>query len=275
MDHGVAFLCRFYGVSRAGFYAWRSRPQSARTEESRWLLNRIALVHAQSRETYGSPRVNASLRKQRIFVSKHRIARLMRENDIKGRVVRVTRRQPGLHRFCEGLPNRLKDAGCPTGPNQQWASDITYLNVQGKWRYLAVIIDLYSRRIISWALSDRRTVDLTHRIMQIAIKRRRPRPGLLFHTDRGIEYRSLTFRDLLSTHGIIASMNRPGQTTDNAYAESFFHTLKAEFFRGRCFNTTWELRQGLAGYINHFYNRQRMHSGIGYRSPEEYELLAA
>lgn len=140
---------------------------------------------------------------------------------------------------------------------------------------LAVILDLYSRRIVSWALSDRRTIDLTYKAMHAAIKRRNPKPGLIFHSDRGIEYRALVLRDLLTTHHIVASMNRPGQTTDNAYAESFFHTLKAEFFRGRCFNTTQELRQGLAGYINHFYNRRRMHSGLGYRSPEEYEQIAA
>lgn len=194
---------------------------------------------------------------------------------LKGRVVRVTRRQPGLHRFCEGWPNRLKSAGRPSAPDQQWAGDITYLAVRGKWRHLAVIIDLYSRRIVSWALSDRRTVELTYQAMHAAIKRRQPKPGLLFHTDRGIAYRTLVFRDLLTTHGIVASMNQPRQTTDNAYAESLFHTPKAEFFRGRCFNTTQELRAGLAGYINHFYNRQRMHSSLGYCSPEEYEQNAA
>lgn len=124
----------------------------------------------------------------------------------------------------------LKDAGPPTGPDQQWAGDITYLQVQ--WRYLSVALDLYSRKIISWTLCDRRTVDLTYRAMQAAIERRQPLPGLIFHTDRGIEYRSLAFWDFLTTHHIIASMNRPAQTTDNAFVESFFHTLKAEFFRG-------------------------------------------
>lgn len=261
-------------MSRAGFYAWRGRPQSRTAEENRRLLNAIVRVHRQSREIYGSPRVNQGLRNQGICVSKHRIARLMRENDLRGRVVRVTRRQPGLHRFCEGAANHLKSAGCPQRPDQQWAGDITYLPVQGKWKYLAVVLDLYSRKVISWTLGDRRTVDLTWRAMQAAILRRRPSAGLIFHTDRGIEYRSLIFRDLLDTHGIVPSMNRPGQTTDNATMESFFHTLKAEFFRGRWFNTTQDLRHGLAGYINHFYNRQRMHSGIGYRSPDEYEQIA-
>ena len=271
----MAFLCRFYGVSRAGFYAWRDRPESGTAKENRKLLKAIVRVHRQSRKIYGSPRVNQNLRQQGVYVSKHRVARLMRENNLRGRVVRVTRRQPGLHQFCVGLPNRLRTAGRPTGPNRQWAGDITYLPVQGKWKYLAVVLDLYSRKVISWALGDRRTVDLTWRVMHAAIVRRNPPHGLLFHTDRGIEYRHPGFRELLTAHGIEASMNRPGQTADNAYVESFFHTLKAEYFRGRWFNTTQELRQGLAGYINHFYNRQRMHSGIGYCSPEEYELRVA
>lgn len=163
----------------------------------------------------------------------------------------------------------------PEGPNQQWAGDITYLKVKGKYRYLAIIIDLYSRKIVSWSLSDRRTLDVTLRAMQTAIKRRQPEPGLIFHTDRGIEYRNYTYQALLDEFGIIASMNRPGQTTDNAFAESFFHTLKAEFFRGRLFNSMQELRSGLSGYINHFYNRQRMHSGIDYYSPEDYERIVA
>lgn len=270
----MAFLCRFYGVSRAGFYVWRDRPESSTAKENRKLLKVIVRVHRQSREIYGSPRVNQDLRKQGVCVSKHRVARLMRENNLRGRVVRVTRRQPGLHRFCVGLPNQLRTAGRPPGPNRQWAGDITYLPVQGKWKYLAVVLDLYSRKVISWALGDRRTVDLTWRAMHAAIVRRNPPEGLLFHTDRGIEYRHPGFRELLAAHGIKASMNRPGQTTDNAYVESFFHTLKAEYFRGRWFNNTQELRQGLAGYINHFYNRQRMHSGIGYRSPDEYEQRA-
>jgi len=180
----------------------------------------------------------------------------------------------GFTGFAWAHPISSAPPGRPTGPNRQWAGDITYLPVQGKWKYLAVVLDLYSRKVISWTLGDRRTVDLTWRAMHAAIVRRNPPQGLLFHTDRGIEYRHPGFRELLAAHGIEASMNRPGQTTDNAYVESFFHTLKAEYFRGRWFNNTQELRQGLAGDINHFYNRQRMHSGIGYRSPDEYEQRA-
>lgn len=148
------FLCRFYGVSRSGYYAWRNRPESRRSEENRWLLGEIRRVYAHSRGIYGSPRVNEGLRQDGIEVSKHRVARLMQENDLKGRVVRVTRRQPGLHRFCEGCPNHLMLSAPPEGPNQQWAGDITYLKVKGKYRYLAIIIDLYSRKIVSWSLSE-------------------------------------------------------------------------------------------------------------------------
>lgn len=271
----MAFLCRFYGVSRSGFYAWRDRPESRTAEENRKLLREIQRIHERSRCIYGSPRVNQDLRKQGIAVSKHRVARLMREHALTGRVVRVTRRQPGLHRFCIGKANRLIETRPPTGPNQQWAGDITYLKINQKYRYLAVVIDLYSRKVVGWSLGDQRTVGLTLRAMKAALAKRNPKPGLIFHTDRGIEYRSYDYQTLLEEHGIIASMNRPGQTTDNAFVESFFHTLKAEYYRGRSFASMQELRHGLAGYINHFYNRQRMHSGIGYHSPEEYEQIAA
>ncbi|MCZ6577356.1 MAG: DDE-type integrase/transposase/recombinase [Gammaproteobacteria bacterium] len=141
-------------------------------------------------------------------------------------------------------------------------------------RYLAVVIDLYSRKIVGGPLGDRRTFELTLRAMKAAIAKRCPEPGLIFHTNRGNEYRSFAFQHLLNEYSILASRNRPGQTTDNAIVESFFHTLQAEFFRGKFFASVRELRQGLAGYINHFYNRQRMHSGIGYHSPEEYEQIA-
>jgi putative transposase len=206
---------------------------------------------------------------------KHRVARLMREHALIGRLVRVTRRQPGWHRLCVGKANQLREAGPPRAPNQHWAGDITYLKTNSRYRYLAVVIDRYSRKLVGWSLSDRRTVALTLRAMRAAIAKCNPDPGLIFHTDRGIAYRSFIFQDLLDAHRMIASMNRPSQTTDNAVVESFFHTLKAEFFRGRGFTSMRELPYGVAGYINHFYNRQRMHSGIGYNTPEEHEQIAA
>lgn len=217
----MGFLCRFYGVSRSGYYVWRDRPESRTAEENRKLLKEIQRVHGRSHGVYGSPRVNKGLRKEGITVSKHRVARLMRENALSGRVVRVTRRQPGLHRFCIGKANQLIEAGAPAGPNHQWSGDITYLKVNQKYRYLAVVIDLYSRKIVGWSLGDRRTVELTMRAMNAAIARRQPEPGLIFHTDRGIEYRSFEYQGLLDRHGIIVSMNRPAQTTDNAMSNRF------------------------------------------------------
>jgi len=270
----VAFLCRFYGVSRAGFYAWRDRPESGTVEENRKLLKAIVRVHRQSREIYGSPRVIQDLRKQGVCVSKHRVARLMRENNLRGRVVRVTRRQPGLHRFCVGSPNQLRTAGKADRTKPAVGRGYHLSAGAGKMEIPRCGARPLFPQGHQLDIGDRRTVDLTWRAMHAAIVRRNPPQGLLFHTDRGIEYRHPGFRELLAAHGIEASMNRPGQTTDNAYVESFFHTLKAEYFRGRWFNNTQELRQGLAGDINHFYNRQRMHSGIGYRSPDEYEQRA-
>lgn len=270
----MALMCRVYGVSRSGYYAWCRRPLGRRAEENRELLKDIERVHRASRGIYGSPRVNEALRRAGVVVSKHRVARLMRERGLRGRVVRVTRRQPGLHCFCEGVANHLRSVAAATGPDQQWAGDITYLKLGKRWLYLAVVLDLYSRKVVGWALSDRRTVTLTWRALGAALRRRCPQPGLVFHTDRGIEYRGLEFRALLNRYWVIPSMNRPGQCTDNATMESFFHTLKAELIRKNRFDSVAELRRKLAGYINHFYNPMRLHSALGYRSPVEYEHQA-
>jgi len=199
----------------------------------------------------------------------------MRENGLRGRVVRVTRRQPGLKVFCRGVANRLRELGKPTEINQQWAGDLTYLKVAGQWRYLAVVIDLYSRKVLGWSLGKQRPHELPARALELALSKRCPAPGLVFHSDGGIEYRSFAYQGLLADYGITSSMNRPGKCTDNAIVESFFHTFKAEFYRGSTFASTAELRRGIFGYINHFYNRKRIHSGIGYLSPEQFEQCLA
>jgi len=268
-------LCSFYGVSRSGYYTWRGRPENRWVKQNRWLLGQIVRVWRSSREIYGSPRVLQGLQKKGIHVSKHRVEQLMRENGMTGRVVRVTRRQPGLKRFLVGAPNRLRDAGKPTGQDQQWAGDLTYLKVGTRWQYLAVVLDLYSRKVLAWSLGNQRPTELTSRVLQYAIAKRRPEPGLIFHSDRGIEYRAFLYQAQLKEHGIVPSMNRPGHCTDNAFVESFFHTLKAEFFRGCTFRSTEALRRGIVGYINQFYNCRRIHSGIGYLSPEQYERRVA
>ena len=199
----------------------------------------------------------------------------MRELGIQGRVVEVTRRQPGLKRFKAAGENLRLDAPEVTGPNQQWVADITYLKLHGIWLYLAVVMDVYSRRILGWSLGKNRTTELTLAALRYAAKGRELTGTKLFHTDRGIEYTAFRFRDELKKYGFRPSFNRPGVCTDNAHMESFFHTLKAELVRGRVFRNEEELRYSLNSYINQFYNHKRLHSGIGYYAPAEYERMAA
>jgi len=203
------------------------------------------------------------------------VERLMREMGLVGRVVTVTRRQPGLKRFKEAGENLRLNAPVVTGPNQQWVADVTYLKLNGIWLYLAVVMDVYSRRILGWSLASHRTTELTLTALSYALKERQVAPGCLFHTDRGIEYTAFRFRDALIERGLAPSFNRPGVCTDNAHMESFFHSLKAELIRGREFQGQTQLRYALNQYINHFYNHKRLHSGIGYHAPAEYERMAA
>jgi len=236
------------------------------------LARRIKALHQESRGTYGSPRVYLALRRKGIRVGKKRVERLMRSSGLQGRFVKVTR-TPGLKYFkAEGENLRLQ-APEVTGLNQQWVADVTYIKVKGRWFYLATVMDVYSRRILGWSLDTTRTTALTLSALRYALKGRRPEKDMIFHTDRGIEFAAFRFQDKLQKHGIRPSLNRPGHCTDNAHMESFFHSLKVELIRGRKFNCEQELRSSLNSYINQFYNHKRLHSGIGYYSPAEYEKL--
>ncbi len=232
-------------------------------------------IHSKSRGTYGSPRIHEALRCEGIFVGKKRVERLMRQHRVQGRVMQVTYRHVGLKRFTQRGENLRLDQDEASDINQVWVSDITYIKVKEQYKYLIAIMDLYSRRIISWSLTETRTVQDTLKVLRRAIQDRQPKEGLIFHTDRGIEFTGYAFRDELEKHGIRPSVNRLGQCTDNGHMESFFHSLKIELIRGRKFNTTNELRYALNSYINHFYNKKRLHSGIDYYPPIEYERIAA
>ncbi len=267
----MAKLCRWLEVSPSGFYAWEKRAASKRRCEDELLLKRITKIFHQSEGRYGSPRVYKMLRSQGVAIGRKRVERLMREAGLRGRVVRVTRRQPGLKRFKAQGKNLLRTLAEPTGVDQVWVGDVTYLKLNGRWQYLATVMDYYSRRILGWSLSDSRTSELTLSAMRYALRKREPVRGLVFHTDRGIEYMNGEFQILLRTQGVRHSVNRPGQCTDNARMESFFHSLKAELIRGTVFNGVKALRKALSRYINKFYNECRLHSGIGYLSPIEYE----
>ena len=271
----MSYLCDWLHASRSGYYAWRQRPVSPRVKADRLLTQTITQIHQDSRGTYGSPRVHETLKRQGIAVGKKRVARLMQAQNLQGRVVTVTRRQPGLKGFLARGENLLLDTPKTSGINQIWVSDITYLKVHERWVLLIVIMDRHSRRILGWSLSHTRTVDDTLRVLKRVIKQRQAPCDVIFHTDRGIEFTGFGFRDALKQHGLLASVNRLGVCTDNAHMESFFHTLKAELIRGRTFDSDDELRFALNSYINQFYNHKRLHSGIGYCSPAECEKMAA
>lgn len=251
------------------------RKPSRRSKDDRRLSELILRIHSDSRGTYGSPRIFQELLRRGERVGEKRVERLMRALGIQGRVVTVTRRQPGLKRFKEAGENLRLEAPTVTEPNQQWVADITYLKVNGIWRYLAVVMDVYSRRILGWSLGKNRTTDLTITALRYSLRSRGGSGVELFHTDRGIEYTAFRFKRELKKHSIRSSYNRPGLCTDNAHMESFFHTLKAELTRGRVFHTEDQLRYALTSYINQFYNHRRLHSGIGYYTPAEYERMAA
>lgn len=268
---GIRRLCNWLDVSTSGFYAWEKRKASNREREDRQLLERITRIFWQSQGRYGSPRVHQILRTQGVEVGRKRVERLMREAGLKGRVVRVTRRQPGLKRFKSKGVNVLRKLEAPTGINQVWVGDVTYLKLNGQWQYLATVMDYYSRRILGWSLANTRTTDLTTAALRYALKKRQPAPGLIFHTDRGIEYTGGEFQQVLNDKGFRHSVNRRGKCTDNARMESFFHSLKAELIRGTLFVNVKALRRSLSDYINKFYNAVRLHSSLEYLSPMKYE----
>ena len=273
-EYGIEFLCQHYAVSTSGYYAWRHRAPSARAEANHTLLERIARIHRRSHGTYGSPRVVQALRKEGLAAGEHRVARLMRAAGLKGRLVTVTRRAPGVHRFFEATDNLRVGTAPPAAMNQQWVGEVPALKANGHPCFLAAVMDGYSRRIVGWALGSDRTVDLTARAMQRAIRTPAPAQPLIFHSDRGIEYAAYRYRAILTQHGIRPSMNRPRYCQDNAHMESFFHTMKIEWIRGRTFESFAELEAALKTYIR-FYNHHRLHSGIDYHTPEEYERVEA
>jgi transposase InsO family protein len=271
----VTRLCLWLGVSSSGYYDWRKRQPSDRAIEDGELKLIIQNIFNANEGRYGSPRVFKALKKQGYCIGKKRVARLMKKLKLAGRVVRVTRRAPGSKRFLASGDNLRPNGGVPEEKNKIWVADVTYLKVNGKWQYLSVIMDLFSRRVISWSLDATRTAYVTKRTLLGAIRKRQPEAGLMIHTDRGVEYRGKVYQDELKRNGMVHSLNRAGQCTDNAHMESFFHSMKAELIRGNTFKNILELRYALGNYINKYYNVKRLHSGIDYCSPIEYESLVA
>ena len=263
-------LCRYYGVTRGGFYAWRDRAASAHAEQDRCLLEEITRLFTAHGGKYGSPRIHHAMSTAGWAVSRRRVARLMRAAGLRAKAVLGYRAKASAHRFYAQHPNRLRTTKA-TAPDQIWVGDITYLAVAGQWRYLAVVMDQYSRRVLAWSLTRRRDARVTRSVLSLAVTRRRPAAGLIFHSDRGSEYLAAPFGDRVAALGLLqsASTHGPG---DNAHMESFFHSLKAEVTRGVTFTTDTALRRELDEYVR-YYNRRRQHSALGYHSPIAFERL--
>jgi putative transposase len=234
----------------------------------------ITQIFEESKGRYGSPKVYDALKKQGQKCSKNTVSSIMRDNGLKARVNRVYVKNPGLHRFYKRTINLRLGQPDPQKINQVWVGDVTYIKVKNSFQYLAAVMDLYSRRLIGWSLGSNRKGELTERALMHAIRNRRPPKGLIFHSDRGVEYSATRYHEILGKYGIIPSMNRPGHCQDNAHMESFFHSLKGELLRNTAIADVKELKNLLKGYITHFYNKKRLHSGINYHSPVEYEALA-
>jgi transposase InsO family protein len=271
----VRCLCRTLGVSRAGFYAWQERAPSPRARADDRLGLEITAIHAESRQRYGSPRIHAELGDRGHRTSRKRVAPLMRRQGLAARRRRRFRVTTDSHHPLPVAPNVLARQFARAAPDTAWVTDITYIPTGEGWLYLAVILDLCSRFVVGWSLSDRIARHLTLDALEMALVRRRPPRGLLHHSDRGSQYASGDYQRVLATQGIVGSMSRRGDCWDNAVAESFFATLKVELV----YDTTWETRAEARGalfeYIEVFYNGQRRHSSLGYLSPRAFERRRA
>ena len=267
----VTVLCRILAVSRAGFYAAQARPVPGRARGDAQLAVEIAAIHGESRQRYGSPRVHAELRARGRGVSRKRVARLMRYRGLAARRRRRYRVTTDSRHPFPVAANVLARQFTAPAPDAVWVTDITYIPTGEGWLYLAVILDLYSRRIVGWAMSDRLTRQLALDALGMALARRQPSPGLLHHSDRGSQYASGDYQTALGRQGIVGSMSRRGDCWDNAVAESFFATLKVELVHDALWPTRAAARMALFDYIEVFYNQQRRHSSLGFLSPLAFE----
>jgi putative transposase len=275
-QHSIQTLCASFSVSASGYYDWRSRltAPGSRARETQELTQKIKNIHAASRQTYGSPRILAQLRKAGSRHGRNRIARIMLREGLRGRQKARYRVQTTDSNHDEPIaPNRLAQAPAPRRPNQIWVADITYIDAgPDGWLYLAAILDLYSRKIVGWAMGERIDTSLILKALSMALLHRQPPANLLFHSDRGVQYASADYRRALTQAAITASMSRKGNCYDNAAMESFWSTLKLELVYRRAFQSHCQARQEIFDYIETFYNRQRIHSALGYLSPVDFEI---
>lgn len=273
-QYRIKVMCSVLGVSRSGYYAWKKRQPSARERANRGLRALIRLLHRNSRGTYGYRRVHAALVAQGNICGLNRVARLMRKEGLHARRRRRYKRTTQSRHNWPVAPNHLAQTFAASGPNEKWVSDITYVRTDEGWLYLAVVLDLYSRLVVGWAMEPFLTDALTTKALNMALGIRQPPPGFLHHSDRGSQYASGRYQRLLTSHDALVSMSRTGNVYDNAPMESFFATLKIELVHLRIYNSRQQAKADIFEYIEVFYNRQRLHSALGYLSPLTFESLS-
>ena len=274
-DHVTQFpisrLCAALQVPRSGYYAWLTRPESPRAQEDQRLLEKMRVLHTASRQTYGQRRLHAGLRQDGETCGKARVTRLMRQHQLVARLRRKHRTTTDSTHREPVAANVLNRQFTVTAPDQVWVSDITYISTWEGWLYLATVMDLGTRQIVGWSMGTTLDRSLVLNALTAALRRRHPAPGLIHHSDRGSQYASRDYQQLLTEHGLIASMSRKGNCWDNAPMESFFHTLKTELVYGSVYRTQMQARREIFEYIEVWYNRQRLHSALGYLTPNQYE----
>jgi putative transposase len=274
-EYPLELLCRVLNVSRSGYYAWHDRPVSRTAERRQRLVTAIRAVHNESHENYGSPRVHRELCARAVRCCRNTVAKLMREHQLRSRMRRRFRvRTTDSNHEYELAGNELNRQFQQECPNQAWAADITYIGTDEGWLYLAVVMDLYSRRIVGWATADHLKAELVQEALRMAIAQREPGNGLVHHSDRGVQYACDDYQALLARHGMRSSMSRTGDCYDNAVVESFFASLKTEWVYHEQYENRCQARQSIFEYIEVFYNRKRRHSALQYQSPSEFEQVA-
>ena len=274
-QHAVTLMCRVLTVSRSGYYDWRHRAPSERARANAQLTADVHRVYAEHKSRAGAPRIVKQLRDEGQTVGKHRVARVMRTEGLRAKAARKYKATTNSNHSLPVAPNLLQQDFTATAPNRKWVSDITYLWTDEGWLYLAVVLDLYSRRVVGWAMSERMTASLVCDALTMALWRRKMPMGVIVHSDRGSQYCSADYQRLLLNHRLLCSMSKKGDCYDNAAMESWNHSLKVEAIHGERFITRDTVKAHVFDYIEVYYNRKRLHSRLGYLSPEVFEARQA
>ena len=271
-EFSITRICQVFGISKSGYYAWVKNPIGKREKENMMILDRIIYYHEKSNRVYGSPKIHQDLHDEGLLCNIKRVERLMRENNIRAKMSKKFKSTTDSKHTYPVADNILNREFSVDKKDRVWLSDITFINTNEGWLYLCIIMDLFSRNIVGWSMDNHMRTDLLIDAFNMAYTKRRPDPGLLFHSDRGVQYASNNFSKLLQTKKFIASMSRKGNCWDNAPAESFFHSLKTEEVNFMVYKTRDEAKRSIFEYIEVFYNRYRRHSSLDYLCPVDYEL---